>query len=161
MGQTQIATIKRRYEQQINTLNQEKMGIEKKWKQKLISLHKKYGVNTQHTPTNNTLNIGHIENITISSNTPRSHSEHNQSSHCSLSAQSTVTRSRRKRKRSVLDEFGADYKENKNKANKNGNDDASESSIKKRAKKKRKMEHNGLLDGLLNDQNNEQRAVRR
>merc|ERR1712228_349518 len=167
------ASLKRKYEQQITTLNQEKIAIEKKWKQKLIALHKKYGVqqSANNNTLNNQININHIENITI---TPTQNQKLENTQHHSdgsmtfdpnspsigfcnnASLQSSVPRSRRKRKRTAVNEFGGSDSTD------NHNNSTASVVTKKRVKKRRKVTdsvsqsrsiNGSMLNSLLSDAN--------
>eukprot|EP01083_Nonionella_stella_P094183 264178_1 len=161
--ETQIQRLKKKYEQQIVQLNQDKISIEKKWKLKLISLHKKFGTQ-QANVNNNAININHIEHMNIS-NTTHSNSLHNiqvqkdtlcqyhsdgsisfdpnhvatpvMSAHTSHNT-SGVSTGRKKRKRSAVEDTGStsDYGLTVNENNSNNN------SHSKRSKKRRRMDQN-------------------
>merc|ERR1712204_106232 len=118
-----ISNLKRKYEQKINELQQEKTQIEKKWKQKMIALHKQYGLQQSN---NANININHIENITITPTTQTgvdNKLEHRNSDESVTydemngSMQSSAPRSRRKRKRNAMNEFASDSNSNSNENN--------------------------------------------
>lgn len=177
--QTQIQNIKRKYEQQINGLNQtisqmnqEKIAIEKKWKQKMLSVHKRYN-------DGNNISINHIENLNISnSNTTTSSSTIHQTPNSSLtkmqvdnnnnnisygsdgsinyepSTTNNSNRGRRKRKRSVLDDFGSatsdDHGNDNNINQHNGKNTSSKIKKRRRMDNNKNNNHNHKNGSMLN-----------